>query len=499
MRGADRCRAAHITGEHAVHPFGRLLAADLAQRHVEMQFRDRFQVGKHTETLTGIGTVQQIRRRANAPGGPVRCHITEGITPFRESALTVVDFLSGADQADDRTEPVMPADCFEQMRGFGAGERHRLVARLRDRPAGGPAALRLVDHHDALGWRVRGVGEVMVPESGQRLDRALHLAGSIAAPGTEGNGIAGQRLAQHMHEGGIAGEIGAAAGILGAEDGVEPTQGLAGAGNAGDEQDHAAVLAARYLDLGQDRVGGGAQVACVAARGAEVGDAMLRVEHAGGIDDARHRVIGRREPGIGVERAREQREVSVQRAQKSRQGLHARVERRRDAVAQCERQRCGGNRRVLGHQDRHDGRSARAGVEIVEVDRVILDLAAIGEGVRHRARLDLQHQNCTAGEQDHVRPAAEAEHRIFEQNAPTSRFGKGREGRPQHGDGRLPGPELLRLVQAEMAELRGGEHPDDGGGRRAQEVTRGAGPEGGHRRVAVAPPARISCRSAPST
>lgn len=93
-------------------------------------------------------------------------------------------------------------------------------------------------------------------------------------------------------------------------------------------------------------------------------------------------------------------------------------------------------------------------MKIVQVDRVIRDLAPICRLKRRGTRLDLKNQDRMPGEQNDTRPVPETEHRIFEQDMPIVGIPYGGQCRPEEIDGRFPRAQLLGLVQAKMPDLR---------------------------------------------
>ena len=135
---------------------------------------------------------------------------------------------------------------------------------------------------------------------------------------------------------------------------------------------------------------------------------------------------------------------------------------------------------MFGDEDGQDGVAAGGGVEIVQVDRVIFHLAAIGRGVGGGAGFKFEDEDGTVGQQDSVRAPADAEHWELQHDVPSGGLRERGERCPQHRQAGFPGAQLLCLVDAEMAYLRGSQGADDGVGRRGQQLTDGAGPERAH-------------------
>src|SRR6185312_5302311 len=113
----------------------------------------------------------------------------------------------------------------------------------------------------------------------------------------------------------------------------------------------------------------------------------------GCVDDARYRAVASLQPGIGIEWMYHRRRLPAYVTQLFRQGLRCRVEWRQDTMAQHERHRRRYGRGIFRDQDRHNRMVTRPGVEIVQIDRVVLNLPPVGETVRLTVRLDLQNED----------------------------------------------------------------------------------------------------------
>lgn len=109
-------------------------------------------------------------------------------------------------------------------------------------------------------------------------------------------------------------------------------------------------------------------------------------------------------------------------------------------MAQHQRRRHGCDRRLFGQQDRYDGVRATPGVEVVKVDRIVLNLATILGRVLGAVRLGLDHEDGMRCQKDHVRAATQTQHRVFEHEPPAACVRQCAECMPEHGDRRAPGP-----------------------------------------------------------
>jgi hypothetical protein len=279
-----------------------------------------------------------------------------------------------------------------------------------------------------------------------------------------------------MDERGVAGEEGGAGGTGIAKSGVQAAQSLARTGNAGDEQDHSCARGAGLGNRLEDRVRGAGQILLIGVGGGNIGNAVAAVEHAGGLDDGRHRPVGGGDPILRIERVGRRGQGRREPVQKAGQRLRIGIQ-HRQRTGQCEgktlRTRVGGGR----HQDRHDGRAPAAGMEILQIQRVILHLLAPCIIEMVGAGLELQHQHGARGEDDRIGAPAEPQQRIFQKHPPI--LGP-RQGGAQHVDADLPGAKLLHLVAPEMADLRLRQRADDGAALGCQKGRGRAGPERRH-------------------
>ena len=102
-------------------------------------------------------------------------------------------------------------------------------------------------------------------------------------------------------------------------------------------------------------------------------------------------------------------------------------------------------------------------MEVLQVNRVVLDLAAGSVVERGRADLEFEHEHAARTDQDGVGAGAEADDAEFEHDVPRGgirELGQGRSEDPDRGE---PGPELGRLVGPEAADGLEGETVANGG------------------------------------
>ena len=136
-------------GQHRVHPGRRHWAAQRTHRHAEMQRRVEAKLRQRGQALPRAGAPQRSRCRVHPPARPFRqCR-----TPFRQAALAGVDLLPAPDQAHQNRAVLPPRHDVQQQGGLA---RLQPPGGLGDGVGGRPAALRLVDHHHALGRRAGG-------------------------------------------------------------------------------------------------------------------------------------------------------------------------------------------------------------------------------------------------------------------------------------------------------------------------------------------------------
>jgi hypothetical protein len=114
--------------------------------------------------------------------------------------------------------------------------------------------------------------------------------------------IARKRFAHHVDEGKVAGEERRSG--CRAEHSVKAAQGLSGAGYPGDKHHFMPRFRAGRLDCIADGRGGSAEIADVGARRRDICDTMSVVQHSRGLDDRRHRSVGRILPGASIQRSR---------------------------------------------------------------------------------------------------------------------------------------------------------------------------------------------------
>jgi hypothetical protein len=113
-----------------------------------------------------------------------------------------------------------------------------------------------------------------------------------------------------------------------------------------------------------------------------------------------------------------------------------------------------GYRSITCKQDRNNGQTARARVEILQVERKIIDLRACRRIEPLSADLKLQHNDRVAGQYHRIGPARRTRQRYFKQKMPVLSASNGR----QH-----PGQDrtLLRLILPVAQLRRMGELPRD--------------------------------------
>ena len=378
----------------------------------------------------------QVGRGKYGLGGPylpVR-PLQERLAPGLQPGLPGVDLLAGSDQRYDHRPVAVTAHDVEE---------HRRLALVVAEPAcaecGVPGALRLVEHHDVLVRRV-GALAVVAQETDQRLDRAFGLLARHAHAAAVVARVAGQCLAHHMHQRQIAGQECRVA--VGTKHDVEAAKRFAGARDAGDEQHEMKVVRAGLHDGLGDRIVGPRQVADIGPRRSDFGHTVATIQHGGGLDDGRYRAIGRNFPGGGIERSCRGGNARCDVVYERGQSAVRRIQHRGDGVPQ---QWPGGGAglTLCDDQDRHHRMGAAVGVEVEQIERVILDLLARHAGLV--GGLELQHQDGAVGQQHRIDPFGQAQQGVFQQHPPLAR--QAARGGLQQRHLRAPGGELRRMIQ----------------------------------------------------
>ena len=103
--------------------------------------------------------------------------------------------------------------------------------------------------------------------------------------------------------------------------------------------------------------------------------------------------------------------------------------------------------RLRGDQNRHDDMPPAPGVEILQIERVILDLQQILREHRILPGFELQHDDGERRDEHGIDPPPEPPHREFEHHAPGAGVVPAAERRAQHLDRDSPGSKLLALIR----------------------------------------------------
>lgn len=372
-----------------------------------------------------------------------------------------MDFLAVPEQGDDHGPIAMPRHDVEQQPRLGGIEQYLARLALADRVGFGPGPLRLVDDdHMRVGQMLRML-DVMIAKAGQCLDLRprpppFHGKRPPVVPG----GVTRQGFAQDMNKGRIAGQERRHRVVPGSEHGVQAAQCLACPRDAGDEEHRMSAARPRRRDGLQDRVRRRAEVGGFGPGARQVGHAVARVQGACRIDDAGHRPVGRLGPGRRIDRARRFGQPRPEVAQQVRQRGGGGVEHGGGAADQ---QRPGDSAGAgpRGDQHRHDRHAAAGGVEILQVERVVLDLPAVLGGEAVVPDLEFEHHHGPWRDQHGIEPAAEAQERKFQHQFPAGGRLPARQGVAEAGEGGFPGPHLLRLVAAETQRVVAREAGDE--------------------------------------
>ena len=183
------------------------------------------------------------------------------------------------------------------------------AAKLPTTECGIPGSLRFVKDDDVLVRWLRSI-DVVPEESHERLNGAFGPLSRHTKAAPLLMCVTGECLAHDMHQRQIAGQKRGAGCRV--EHDVQPTECLAGAGDAGDEKYDVAQVSMCRLDRSSDRIGGSAQIADVGARRGYFCDTMAIVQHRGGFNYGRYGAIRRRFPCPRIERASRSRQTRCQ-------------------------------------------------------------------------------------------------------------------------------------------------------------------------------------------
>ena len=256
-----------------------------------------------------------------------------------------------------------------------------------------------------------------------------------------------------MDQGGVAGKKRRLAFTTDPEHRVEPAQRLPRAGNASDEQRMMQAAFPRRVDRAEDRLGGAAEIMDIGAGGANIRHPVPAIKCAGGIDDAWHRPVGSRGPRSGIERPVQRGRPCPQIAQQAWQAGGGGVE---HPAGASEQQRPGDppGHRGGGDKDRHDRHIAARAMEILQIERVVLHLAAVISEKRGGAGLEFQHQDRSRRQQNRVYPPPQPQHRELQHQLPFRRRVPAGQGAAKARDRDFPGADLLWLVASEPPRIR---------------------------------------------
>ena len=109
-------------------------------------------------------------------------------------------------------------------------------------------------------------------------------------------------------------------------------------------------------------------------------------------------------------------------------------------------------------------------MEILQIERVILNLQQILREHRILPGLEFQHEDGARRDEHGIDPPAEPEHREFEHHAPGARIAPTAERRAQHRNGDLPGPELLAFIRPVGSDRLVGKRLHERCGRPGEEI-----------------------------
>jgi hypothetical protein len=206
---------------------------------------------------------------------------------------------------------------------------------------------------------------------------------------------------------------------VGRVDDVQAGQRLARTRDPGDEDDRLPTVRPGVLDDPPDGRRRPVQVGRARLRAGQVSDAVGRVQVPGGLDDRRRRAVGAAVPGGRVDRCGRRPVMDVEHGEEElvRVAVAGDMNRLHRVIPHCRREKQW-DVSVRGDEDRNDRPGPSLGVEVPQVEGVVLDLPAVGRHHRPAAGLVLQDEHDVGREQHGVNPLGPPGHRVFEQDVP---------------------------------------------------------------------------------